>query len=289
MSRVSGDPGGMARVWLNGEVIPGNRARISVFDRGFTLGDGLFETMRAYGGRVFRLRDHLDRLRRSAIRVGLPLPEAPELEAAVDDTLRANGLREAAVRITLSRGAAPPGLDPPEAAAPTLTVFARPAPTPPAAIRAVIAAGRLNEHAPTAGLKRLGYLDSIVALRAARAEGYDDAVFLDTAGHLAEATASNLFLLRDGMLRTPPIACGVLPGITRAAVLELAAELDMPAREAPLDPATLDGAREAFLTSSLREVVPLIRVGDRALGDGEPGPATRRIQRAYRELAGAAP
>ncbi len=262
--------------------MPAEGAHISVLDRGFNLGDGLFETMRAYAGRIFRLREHLQRLQRSAARIGLPLPSA--LAEAARETVLANGLHEAAVRLTVSRGIAPFGLAPPEPAEPTCVITAQPAPTPPAALCAGTASGRLNEHAPTAGLKRLGYLDSIVWLAEARSSGYDDAVVLDTAGHLAEGTSSNLFVVAGGVLRTPPLACGVLPGITRATVIEIASELELEVAEEFLEPALLQTAEEAFLTSSIREVVPLVAVDGRPIGKGGVGPITRRVQGTYATL-----
>ncbi len=234
--------------------------------------------MRAYGGRVFRLADHLDRLKQSASRIGLPLPEG--LAAAVQETVSANGIAEAAVRLTASRGLGP-GLEPPDPAEPTVVIAVRPAPTAPALVRAGLARGRLNERAPTAGLKRLGYLDAIVELRAARAAGYDDVVFLDTAGHLAEGAYSNLILWAGDAVRTPPLSCGVLPGITRQTVLEIARDAGHEVAEEPLDPAVLQAAEEAFLTSSIREIAPLVAVSGRPLGRGEPGSLTRRIQQAY--------
>lgn len=272
----------MRRVWLNGGLVPEAEARISVLDRGFTLGDGLFETMRAYGGRVFRLKGHLDRLTRSASRIGLPLPG--DLFPAVTETLEANRLSEAALRLTVSRGPSPPGLLPSAEPTPTCVITARPAPEPPVTLRAATASGRLNEHAPAAGLKRLGYLDSIVAVMEARAAGHDDALLLDTAGHVAQGTASNIFVLAGGVLRTPPTSCGILAGITRAAVLEIAGALDVPVTEESIDPHTLSTAEEAFLTSTLREVVPLTAVDGRSIGRGVPGPLTRKIQQSYADL-----
>lgn len=273
----------MRLVWLNSDLVRAEEARISVIDRGFTLGDGLFETMRAYGGRIFRLRDHLERLARSAARIGLPLPSG--LAEAAHETVTANGIMEAAVRLTVSRGSAPAGLEWPETVKPTCVITARPAPARPAAVGAGTASGRLNEHSLTAGLKQLGYLNFIVALQEARTAGYDDALLLDTAGHLAEGASSNLFVVAGGVLRTPPLDCGVLPGITRAAVLEIAAGLDRPVSEESLDPAILETAEEAFLTSSLREVVPLVAVDGRMVGKGVAGPITRRIQELYAAVA----
>jgi len=271
-------------VWVNGALVPPGEALLAADDRGFTLGDGLFETMRAYGGRVFRLRAHLERLRSSAARLGIPVP--PDLEAAVRATLAASGLDSAAVRLTVSRGPGGDGLAPPEPARPTAVIAVRP--YSPAerwyvdGVRTVFARGRLNEHALTAGIKRLGYLDQVTAQAEARAGGADEALFLDTAGHLAEGAASNLFLVAGGTLWTPPLSCGVLPGITRGIVLELAAAAGIPVREEPLAPEALRDASEAFLTSSLRELMPVIAIGGDPVGNGRPGPLTLRLLELYR-------
>lgn len=272
----------MTRVWLNGDWVDEERARISIHDRGFTLGDGLFETMRAYGGRVFRLADHLDRLRRAADRIELALPD--RLSGAVTEILTVNGLSEAAVRLTLTRGPAPGGLAPPEEPEPTCLITARPAPERPPPLRVGLATGRINERAATTGLKRIGYLDAVMALREARSAGWDDAIFLDSVGHLAEGTASNLFLVVDGVLFTPPVSCGILPGITRAVVCEMASQLGWAVQEEALEPMRLSEAEEIFLTSSLREIAPVVSVGGRPVSEAVPGPVTRTIQRAYGDL-----
>lgn len=275
----------LGAVWVNGALVPPGTAVLAADDRGFTLGDGLFETMRAYGGRVFRLRAHLERLRLSADRLGIPVP--PDLEDGVRETLAASGLDSAAVRLTVSRGPGGDGLTPPEPARPTVVITARPY-TPAerwyaAGLRTVFARGRLNEHALTAGIKRLGYLDQVAAQAEARAAGADEALFLDTAGHLAEGAASNVFLVVDGALWTPPLSCGVLPGITRGIVLELAAAAGIPVREEPVPPGALREADEAFLTSSLRELVPAVAIGANPIGRGRPGPLTLRLLDLYRE------
>lgn len=273
-------------VWVNGELVAEARAAVSARDRGFLLGDGLFETMRAYGGRIFALREHLARLRRGAARIGMLLPDG--LEGAVRETVAANRLEDAAVRLTASRGAGD-GLLPPEAPSPTVVIAARPY-RPEAAwyergVRAAVARGRVDERRATAGLKQLGYLEAVVAVAEARAAGCDDALFLDTAGHVAEAAASNVFVVVDGELLTPPLSCGVLPGVTRAAVLRLAARRGWTAAEREVAPESLERATEAFLTSSLREIVPLVEVGGRAVGAGRPGPLARTLLAEYRDVA----
>lgn len=276
----------MSRVWLDGRLVHAADAAVSVHDRGFTLGDGLFETMRAYGRRVFRLGAHLERLERGAARIGLPLP--PALAHAVQATLDANRLADAAVRLTVSRGAGAGGLAPGEHAAPTVVVTTRPYLPEPAwytrGLRAVVASGCIGEFRPSAGLKQLGYLDHVLALREARAAGADDALLLDSAGHLAEGAASNIFLVEDGALHTPPLSCGILAGITRATVLELAARRGLPVHEEPLAPERLAWAEEAFLTSSLREIVPLVAVDGAAVGGGQPGALTLSLLADYRAL-----
>jgi branched-subunit amino acid aminotransferase/4-amino-4-deoxychorismate lyase len=153
-------------------------------------------------------------------------------------------------------------------------------------LSARVASGVRNERAMSAGLKTLGYTDAVLALAEARRAGADDAIFLDTEGHCSEATSSNLFAVTGDALVTPPVSCGALPGITRAAAIELARELEIEVAERPLSLDELRGAREAFLTSSLREIAPLVRVDDQAIGLGLPGSTTRELARAYRALVG---
>lgn len=276
-------------LWVDGRRADPSRAAISAFDRGFTLGDGVFETMRITHGALFRLDRHLARLAAGAAIMGLAVPDdVPDTIAAAANTAFDLGWADAALRLTLSRGAGPRGLAPPVGAEPVavLTLHAIP-PAEPIAARAVrlrVAAGRRNEFAPTAGVKTLSYADNIVALRQARAAGADDALFLDTAGHLTEATASNIFLVSGSMLRTPPRSCGILPGVIRATVLELAAALHLTAREEVLEPRDLADAEEAFLTSAIRGIAPITSANDRSLPNGAPGPVTARLAAALDDL-----
>jgi branched-chain amino acid aminotransferase len=276
-------------IYLNGQLVSPEDAAIDPTDRGFLLGDGLFETLRAYGGRVPWLDRHLDRLAAGAAVLGIPLP-ALDLGAAVVETLEANDLAtaDAALRITLTRGPGPRGLVPLATPRPTLMIAAHPLQSPAGApLRAMIAATRRNEHSPLANLKSLNYLDNVLAHREAAAAGANDGLLLNTAGRLASASAGNLFLVRQRTLLTPPTSEGVLPGITRAVVLDLAPELGLTAVETPLEPDQLDQAHEAFVTNSLIELRPLVAVDGRPIGDGAPGPATDRLLQAYRErLAG---
>ena len=277
-------------VRVNGAPADPTAPLLSPFDRGFTLADGLFETLRCYGGVPFRLERHLERLRVGALALDLALPLA--LERTVDQALdeaRAAGLLDAVLRVTISRGAGTPGVAPPLDAEPTTVVAVHPLPrfAPTlytAGLTAQVATGRRNERAQTAGLKTLAYTDAVAALAEARRAGADEAIFLDTAEHLSEATASNVFLMRDGTLVTPPLSCGVLAGVTRAAVLELVAGTVLPHEESTATLGDLHQASEAFVTSSVREIVPLVQVAGRPIGDGTPGPVTRRLMAEYGEL-----
>ena len=268
-------------LWVDGRPADAARPAVSALDRGFTLADGLFETMRAYDGTVFRLERHLERLAAGAAVLGIAVPDhVADTIAAAAKALRRRGWSDAALRLTLSRGVGQRGLAPAAADPVTvLTVHALP-PGESLAARAVrvrTAAGRRNEFAPTAGVKTLAYTDAVVALAQARAAGADDALFLDTAGHLSEATASNLFLVNGSTLRTPALACGVLPGITRGVVLELAQSIGLDTHEEILLPRDLAAADEAFLTSSIREIAPIARADGRAMPNGAPGPVTARV------------
>jgi len=274
--------------WLNGVQRPVDEPLLSLLDRGFTLADGLFETMRARGGTVFRLDAHLDRLFASARVLGIPI--APGLRdhiAAASRTAFTYGYEHASVRLTVTRGPAPPGLAPPPHPAPTLALAIAPL-TPasePRAIVAAMATARRNEHALTSGMKTLSYTESVLALSIAKSAGADDAIFLDTAGHISEATASNFFAVIDGTLVTPPRSCGVLPGITRAAVLEIAPALGIDTAEREIAEPELAMASELFLTSSIREIAPLVRIATTAIGTGRPGDVTQHIISAYATLA----
>jgi branched-chain amino acid aminotransferase len=277
-------------IWINGRRLAEHDAGISPLDRGFTLADGLFETMRAYDGVVFRARQHLARLRDGARRLEIALPgDLDRALFAAMGAARDAGLGSARIRLTVSRGVGASGIAPSPDAEPTVVLTIAPlAPVPPSlyanGITARLATGRRNERAMTAGLKTLAYADNIAALAQARRAGADDALFLDTEGHLCEAASSNLFVCMNGMIATPAASCGALPGITRAAVIELARAAGDIVQERVVGADELAGADEAFLTSSVRELVPLVRVNGTPVGSGAPGPITRRLHSAYAQL-----
>jgi branched-chain amino acid aminotransferase len=276
-------------VWVNGDRQRLSDAHVSALDRGLTLADGVFETMRIRAGSPFRIDRHLERLSRGL--AALEISEPGELREWVVGATHAAGPRDAALRVTVTRGAGPAGVfpDTERVVRPTVIVVVSDLPPFPPRIyeqglSAHVVSGRRNERAVTAGLKTLSYTDTVVGLLEARRAGADEALFLDMEEHCSEASASNLFALIDGALVTPPITCGALPGITRAALIELATSQRIALSERPFGVEELLGASEAFLTSSLRAVAPLVHLGRRPLGDGAVGPVTRCLVEAYAAL-----
>jgi branched-chain amino acid aminotransferase group I len=285
-------------VYLNGEMVTRSEARISVMDYGFLYGYGLFETMRAYGGRVyggrshgdrvFRLGRHLDRLSRTAASLGLAV-DVGELADAVGKSLEVNSLANARIRITVSAGEGSAVPDVSTCMQPTvLVVAAAYEPLPEDAyrrgFRAITSSITRNSRSPLSSVKSTSFLESMMARQEARDAGVDEAVCLNERGMVAEASMSNVFMVADGVLRTPGLDSGILPGITREAVLELAAGAGLATREDDITPEGLSAAHEAFLTNSVMEVMPLTEVDGRPIGSGEPGPVTQRLMAGYREL-----
>lgn len=258
---------------LNGQHFESEAATISVADRGFTLGDGLFETIRVRNGKADRFGAHMERLRSGAKVLGIPMPTTDAgIEKRLMGVLEANDLSSAVVRITLSHGAGPRGLLPPEVAAPTFVIAAAPQPEPAGPVRAILAMTvRRNEFSASSQMKTLSYVDNVIARREATEYGADDALILNTQGRLAESTISNIFLMINGALLTPPVSDGALPGVMRA---DLIARFR--AEEHPLELDDLARAEEAFLTNALG-VRPLIAVADKPIADGEPGLVTQML------------
>jgi branched-chain amino acid aminotransferase len=263
---------------------------VSVHDRGLTLADGLFETLLVKNGNAFRLDRHLARLRRGLAAMQIEYPAALDswLERVVTkESAQAFG-GEAGLRVTVTRGVGPAGVGVPADARPTvvmtLSALPRFAGIYETGLSVHVASGRRNQCAMTAGLKTLGYTDAVAALLEARRAGADEALFLDTDGHCSEATASNLFIWTGSVLITPPIGCGALPGITREAVIEVASGQGLETVERTCALQDLLGATEAFLTSSLRGLAPVVRVGGAVIGAGVPGGVTAGLTAAYRAL-----
>jgi branched-chain amino acid aminotransferase len=293
-------------VSIDGIPVPPGEAKVSVFDRGFLYGDSVYEVVRTYGLRPFEVEAHLDRLASSAARTALVLPWprsrlAEELSRVVlasrggDEPVPDDApwnVGERTVRIVVTRGSGEMGLDPALASDPTVVMIALPVRGPPlSAYRKGVAgwpfdgSGRAR-RAGDPSAKTGEHLFHVLAVGEARAQGAQEALLLDGAGCVTEGASSNVFAVRDGVLETPPLGVGILAGVTRAVVAGIARSLGIPFREAPLPLAALERAEEAFLTSTVREVLPLVRVGDRSIGAGSPGPVTRRIHAAFRARAG---
>lgn len=277
---------------INGVILAPSEALVSVYDRGFLYGDSVFETIRTYGGEPFALDEHLARLARSAEKVGIALPlELGALAQEARDALQAAGNAESYARIILTRGEGPLGLDPALAIAPLRVILVEPLTPLPAALYrdgvkvSTIRTERAADAAP--GAKVGNYLGGMLALAQARAAGAHEALILDAHGAIVEGATSNFFVARGARLSTPPEKAGILAGITRARVLDVAAALGLAVELEPIFPADLEHVTEAFLTSSLRELIPVVQVDDRAIGDGRPGPLTRKIHAEFRKRTGA--
>ena len=269
-------------LWLDGLLVPVDEARVSPFDHGLLVGDGVFETLRVYDGVPFAWTRHHARLVRSAAGLGLRAPGSQELRAAVDEVLAANRLTDGRVRVTVTGGPSPLGSER-GGGPPTVIVVSAPATPWPPTVDVVIVPWSRNEHGAVAGLKTTSYAENVRALAHALERGAGEAMFLNTRGELCEATGSNVFVIRDGVVLTPPADAGCLLGVTRALVLELCADHGVPAEEAALGRAALGDADEAFLTSSTREVQPIGRVDGRAL-PAAPGPTSEKLGSLLTEL-----
>ena len=282
-------------VCLNGRLISRLEAKLSPFDHGFLYGYGLFETMRAYNGHIFRLDSHLTRLRCSAESIGLThsvlsTEEGKQsLKAACLATLEANELRDARIRLTVSAGEGDMAPDIGTCSSPTIVITARDLVTLPpekyeTGFKATVSVLRRNSQSPLSRLKSTCYMENILARTAARAAGYEEAIFLNEQGYLAEGSMTNVFLVSHGELITPCFESGVLPGITRDAVLEIARTSNIKATERWVQPNELIEAEEAFLTNSILELMPLVSVEGRPIGTGKPGKLTGDLLFAYRKL-----
>ena len=272
----------MSHVWIDGALVDEREARVSPFDHGLLVGDGVFETVRVYGGRPFAWRRHLERLESSARGLGLTLPERTALRAAADELLTADGVVEGRLRITVTGGPSPLGSER-GTGPPTVVVAAGAVGTRAGTGDVVVVPWPRNERGATAGLKTVSYAENVRALAYARERGATEAVFGNTRGELCEATGSNVFVVSGGVVRTPPADSGCLLGVTRALVLELCARDAVPTDESPLPLAALTTADEAFLTSTTREVQAIGHVDGRPL-PAAPGPITTRLDAAFRAL-----
>ena len=280
----------MEFVFLNGRIVAADSARVLTTDRGLLLGDGLFETMRVYGGGLFRLRAHLARLRASAAFLRLPFALSDDaVREAIGELVRRNECPDAYVRLTVTRGGQVQGLNLDDTGEPTIILHLRKlAPYPAERYRKgaklMISTIRQNSADALACHKTLNYLANLLARQEARDADADGAILLNEAGQVTEEAVSNIFFVRGETLYTPPLHCGLLPGITRAVVMEIAAGTGIGVEERPLAAGEVCGFEEGFLTNSLMEIMPVRSVDKRALGQRAPGKLTRRLQKLYGDL-----
>lgn len=275
---------------VNGSVCATADAVVPVMDHGFLFGDSIYETLRTYGGRFFRFDAHFDRLRCSAAALQLELPLTREqLVERVGATIEAADEPEAAVRIVVTRGVGPMDLDPSACGGPNVLVFVRPRPRYPKGAYvdglslAVVSRARNSRKSLDPNVKSGNYLNNVLALVEARSAGAYEGLMLNPAGEVAEGTTSNVFAVAGGRVATPPLSAGLLGGITRGVVLEACSRLGVPCSERTLTPEELRSSDEVFITSALKQVMPITRIDGRRVGTGTIGPTTRRLLSAYRE------
>lgn len=269
-------------LWLNGELLDESEARISPLDHGITTGDGVFETIQATRGVPFAYTRHYRRLCHSAEALGLAVPAVDPLREAIDAVLRANDLTEARVRVTVTGGVQPLGSERVDSS-PTVVVAAGPVPRIPPTTDVVVAPWPRNERGALAGLKTISYAENVRALAFARERGAGEVVFPNTRGEVCEGAAVNVFLVRDGVMATPPLSSGCLDGVTRALLLELCPGVAIECVERPVPIEALTQADEAFLTSTLRNLQAVTRVDGVAL-PAAPGPLTEKLAAAFDDL-----
>lgn len=278
-------------ICIDGKYYPKSQAKVSVYDHGLLYGDGVFEGIRAYNSVVFKLKEHIDRLYRSACVIMLQIPPTKEeMIKAVLETLRKNNLRDAYIRLVVTRGVGDLGLDPRKCPKPTVIIITdviklHSGAAKEKGIRAMIVwVKRDPVDATSHEVKSLNYLNSILGKIEANIAGFDEAICLDKNGHVSEGVAENLFIVQNGKVITPPTSTGALVGITRDVVMKLAEKLGYKATEKTITPTDLFTANEAFFTGTAAEIVPIVEVNKRMIGDGKPGPITRQLMQEFEKL-----
>jgi branched-chain amino acid aminotransferase len=282
-----------AVVYVNGKISDAATATVPVFDHGFLYGEGIYETLRTYRRRPFLFERHMRRLRQSAGLMALDVPYSDEeLRARMDETVAAHAeLKggEAYIRVLLTRGVGELTYNPAATPKPSLVIIVKPFPVPPErtfteGIRlALVSVRRNHPQALNPMIKSNNLINNALAMQEALRQGAEEALMQNQAGELVECSQSNFFVVRDGEVLTAPLSAGLLPGITREFVLELADELGIPGRESRLTPADLEQVDEAFITGTTREVTPVIAVSRTTIGTGKPGGITKRLLQAFRD------
>jgi branched-chain amino acid aminotransferase len=279
------------KIYINGELFDKEDAKISVYDHGLLYGDGVFEGLRAYGGKVFRLREHLVRLYESAKAIWLTIPISLDaMASAVNETLKVNNLSDAYIRLVVTRGAGSLGLDPNKTSDPQIIIIADKITMYPQEFYekglSIVTASTIRNHpaALSPRIKSLNYLNNILAKIEGLQAGCIETLMLNSKGEVAECTGDNIFLIRRKELLTPPTDAGILEGVTREAVMELASSAGIKVREVALTRHDVYVADECFLTGTAAEVIPVVKVDNRTIGTGEPGPVTRDLIERFKKL-----
>jgi branched-chain amino acid aminotransferase len=282
----------MPRVWINGKLFDKADAKVSVYDHGLLYGDGVFEGIRVYAGKVFRLREHIDRLYESAIAISLEIPMSREAMAdAVVATVKANDKHEGYIRLVITRGPGSLGIDPRRCDDPQVIIIVDDISLYPAEVYErgleVITASITRNHpnALNPRIKSLNYLNNILAKMEATRAGCQEAIMLNGAGEVAECTGDNIFIVKRGVLKTPPATAGLLEGVTRGAVIELARAAKISVELTSLQRHDIYTADECFLTGTAAEVVAVVKADDRPIGNGKPGSVTRQLRERFFQMA----
>jgi branched-chain amino acid aminotransferase len=279
------------QVYIAGKFVPQEDAKISVLDHGLLYGDGVFEGLRSYRGKIFRLKEHIKRLYESAKAIWLEIPISPEeMSDAVNEAIRVNKIDDGYVRLVVTRGAGTLGLDPNRCSNPQIIIIADAISLYPKELYekgleiVTVSVQRNHPAALSPRIKSLNYLNNILAKIEGLQAGCIEALMLNQKGEVAECTGDNIFLVRNGVLLTPPLEAGILEGVTRDAVIEVARDADIEVRELPITKHDVYIADECFLTGTAAEIVPVVKVDSRTIGTGKPGPVTRDLEKRFKKL-----
>jgi branched-chain amino acid aminotransferase len=282
----------MPKVYINGKLFDKNDAKISVYDHGLLYGDGVFEGIRVYAGKVFRLREHIDRLYESARSIHLEIPiNREQMTDALLSTVKANNKQDGYIRLLVTRGAGGLGLDPRKTTDPQVVIIVDDITMYPQELYQngleIVTAATIRNHpaALSPRIKSLNYLNNIMAKIEGIRAGCLEALMLNHKGEIAECTGDNIFLVKRGVLRTPPLDAGVLEGVTRNAVIELAEAANIPVEQIALTRHDVFAADECFLTGTAAEVIPVVKCDGRTIGSGKPGPVTCQLRERFHQLA----
>jgi len=279
------------KIYINGQILPQEDAKISVFDHGLLYGDGVFEGIRAYNGKIFTLEEHLDRLYDSATAISLKIPMTKaELAAAIKNTMEANNMKDSYIRLVVTRGVGKLGLDPNKCATPQIIIITDTIELYPKALYEkgldIVTVTTIRNHfsALDPKIKSLNYLNNILAKIESIQAGAGEALMLNKDGYVAECAGDNIFIYKNKTLLTPPTSAGILVGITRNVVMKLAAEMEIKVKEELITRYDLYIAEECFLTGTAAEIIPVVKIDGRTIGTGKPGKITSNLLKRYRDL-----